>query len=67
MPEKTPAQKKAQKNYMEKFARLEFRATKKERDTIQTHAAAQGESVNAFIKRAIAETMERDQKKGAGA
>lgn len=67
MPEKTPAQKKAQKNYMEKFARLEIRATKEERDVIQAHAAAQGESVNAFIKRAIQETMERDQEKGAGA
>lgn len=67
MPEKTPAQKKAQKNYMEKFARLEIRATKEERATIQAHAAAQGESVNAFIKRAIQETMERDQEKGAGA
>lgn len=67
MPEKTPAQKKAQKNYMEKFARLEIRATKEERDVIQAHAAAQGESVNAFIKRAIQETMDRDQEKGAGA
>lgn len=67
MPEKTPAQKKAQKNYMERFARLEIRATKEERDVIQAHAAAQGESVNAFIKRAIQETMDRDQEKGAGA
>ena len=61
MPEKTPAQKKAQKNYMEKFARLEIRATKEERDVIQAHAAARGESVNAFIKRAIAEAIERDK------
>lgn len=67
MPEKTPAQKKAQKNYMGKFARLEIRATKEERGAIQAHAAAQGESVNAFIKRAIQETIERDQQKGAGA
>lgn len=67
MPEKTPAQKKAQKNYMEKFARLEIRATKEERVAIQAHAAAQGESVNAFIKRAIQETIARDQQKGAGA
>ena len=60
MPEKTPAQKKAQKNYMVKFARLEIRATKEERDVIQAHAAAQGESANAFIGRAISEAMERD-------
>ncbi|NCE63753.1 DUF1778 domain-containing protein [Pseudoflavonifractor sp. 524-17] len=63
MPGKTPAQKRAQKNYIEKFARLEIRITKEERDGVQTHAAAQGESVNNFIKRAIRETMERDKEK----
>lgn len=66
MPEKTPAQKRAQKNYIEKFARLEIRITKEERDSIQSHAAGQGESVNTFVKRAIQETIERDQQKGAG-
>lgn len=66
MPEKTPAQKRAQKNYIEKFSRLEIRTTKEERESIQAHAAACGESVNAFIKRAIMETMERDKQKGAG-
>ena len=30
-------------------------------EIVQTHAQAQGESVNGFIKRAIAETMERDR------
>lgn len=29
-------------------------------DKIRAHAAARGESVNSFIKRAVAETMERD-------
>ena len=29
-------------------------------DAIRAHAAAQGESVNGFINRAVAETMERD-------
>ena len=32
-----------------------------QKETIRTHAAARGESVNAFIARAIRETMERDQ------
>ncbi len=32
-----------------------------EQITIKAHAAARGESVNAFISRAIRETMERDQ------
>ena len=31
------------------------------REVIQAHAAAQGESVNAFINRAIMEAMERDK------
>lgn len=32
-------------------------------DQIKAHAAAQGESVNGFIKRAIDETMQRDKGK----
>jgi len=60
MAEKTEAQKRAQKSYMSKFIRLEFRATLEQRDTIRAHAAARGESVNAFIGRAIQEAMERD-------
>ena len=60
MAEKTEAQKRAQKSYMSKFIRLEFRATPEQRDTIRAHAAARGESVNAFIGRAIQEAMERD-------
>lgn len=61
MPEKTEAQKKAQKNYMEKFARLEIRVSPEQRKEIQTHAEAWGESVNGFINRAISEQMKRDQ------
>ena len=33
---------------------------KGQKDTIKAHAAAQGESVNGFIGRAISEAMERD-------
>lgn len=62
MSEKTAAQKRAQKNYIGKFARMEIRVTPEQRDTIQAHAAARGESVNVFIKRAIDEAMERDKK-----
>jgi len=60
MPEQTEAQKKAHKNYISKFARLEIRTTVENRDAIQAHAEARSESVNGFINRAIAETMERD-------
>ncbi len=66
MTEKTEAQKRAQKNYMSKFIRLEFRATSEQRDAIQAHAAARGESVNAFIGRAIKETMKRDKETAEG-
>ncbi|HIU31146.1 MAG TPA: hypothetical protein IAB66_03160 [Candidatus Caccousia avistercoris] len=60
MAEKTPAQKKAQQRYMEKFAVARVRMDKQKYDTVQTHAAIQGESVNGFINRAIDETIERD-------
>ena len=60
MPEKTPAQKRAQKNYMEKFTVVRVRMDKEKRLQIQSHADGRGESVNGFINRAIDETMERD-------
>ena len=60
MPEKTGAQKKAQKTYMEKFVRVEIRMTPEQRAIVQAHAEDYGESVNGFIGRAISETMERD-------
>ena len=60
MPEKTEAQKRAQKNYMDKFVRVEIRMTAEQREEVQAHAEAQGDSTNGFINRAISETMERD-------
>lgn len=45
------------------YDRINLTVAKGKKDTIQTHAEAQGESVNGFINRAIDETMERD---GAG-
>lgn len=63
MGEITPAQKRAHNNYIKKFSRIEIRVEKGEAEQIQTHAAAHGESVNGFIKRAIQETMERDKGK----
>ena len=44
----------------EKVDRLAIRVKKGMRETIQEHAESQGESVNAFVNRAIVETMERD-------
>ena len=55
------AQQRATANYVKKsYDRIEVKAVKGKKDTIQAHAEAQGESLNAFINRAITETMERD-------
>ncbi len=56
----TEAQAKAHKRYMEGVATIQVRLTSERREEIKAHAEAQGESVNAFINRAIDETMERD-------
>ena len=60
MAEKTEAQKRAQKAYMEKFAVARVRMEREKYEAVQAHAEARGESVNGFINRAIAEAMERD-------
>ena len=57
----TEAQARAHKKYMKNFVEIKVRVTPEEREQIKTHAAARGESVNTFINRAIAETMEHDQ------
>jgi len=56
----TPAQARAHKKYMENFVELRARVSLERREEIQTHAEARGESINAFINRAIQETMKRD-------
>lgn len=61
MPPKTEAQKKAQKKYMEGVATIQIRTTEDRRDIIKAHAESKGESVNAFINRAIDNQMERDE------
>ena len=54
---------KANKKYLSKFADIKIRVEPEWRDVIQAHANAVGESTAAFIKRAITETMARDQAK----
>ena len=61
MPEKTEAQKRAQKAYMEKFAVARVRMDREKYEAVQAHAEARSESVNGFINRAIEETMQRDK------
>ena len=43
------------------YDRINLTVTKGQKDLIQAHAEAQGESTNGFINRAISETMERDK------
>ena len=45
------------------YDEIKVRVTKGKKAIIQTFAEAQGESTNAFINRAIEETMERDSNK----
>lgn len=60
----TPAQLTASKKYhKEKLDEIKFRVPKGNKERIQEHAKAQGESTNAFIYRAVNEAIERDQKK----
>ena len=55
------AQQRATANYVKKsYDRIEVKVVKGKKDTIQAHAETQSESLNAFINRAITETMERD-------
>lgn len=50
--------------YMAKaYDRISLIVPKGQKDLIQAHAEAQGESTNGFINRAISETMERDKAK----
>ena len=46
------------------YDRINLTVPKGKKDEIKAHAEAQGESTNAFINRAIDETMERDNGSG---
>ena len=58
----TDAQKRARDKWLnEKVEDIRFRVPKGKKVVIQEHAAKQGESVNAFINRAVDETIQRDR------
>ena len=58
------AQQKAVSKYMKaNYDEIKVRVPKGQKELIQSHAENVGESVNAFIGRAIAEAMERDKNK----
>ena len=55
------AQQKAVHKYVKaNYDRMEMTVPKGRKEEIKAHAESRGESVNAFINRAISETMERD-------
>jgi len=58
----TDAQLRATKKYHDKFDDIKVRVPKGERQVWQDYASSLGESLNGFIRRAVTETMERDQK-----
>lgn len=52
------------KHQQEKLEEIKFRVPKGEKARIQAHAASRGESTNAFIYRAINETIQREGETG---
>ena len=59
----TEAQKKATKKYHDSLDEVKIRVPKGDKQRIVDHATSQDESMTVFIRRAIAETMERDNQK----
>jgi len=59
------SQQKAVTRYTKKtYDRLEARAPKGQGEEVKAHAKRNGESLNAFLLRAIRETMQRDIEAG---
>ena len=58
----TEAQLRASKKYHEKLDNLQIRVPKGTKAIIAEHAASNGESLNAFVVRAINETIARESK-----
>ena len=56
------SQLKASKKYQQKFDRLQIRVTPEEKKIICDHAESTGESLNTFVRRAILDTVDRDEK-----
>lgn len=55
------AQLRANRKYLKKQDNIQLRVPSGEKAIIAKHAAKTGESLNSFIRRAIAETMKRDE------
>ena len=58
------AQKRATAKWQrEKVEEIKFRVPKGQKAIIHEHVAKRGESVNAFLNRAVIETIEREKQK----
>ena len=58
------AQQRAVSKYMkENYDEIKIRVEKGKKDIIKAHAESMGESLNAFIQRAISEVMECDKQR----
>ena len=66
MPVSKAQQKAVHKYVKNNYGRVEVTVPKGKKDEIKAHAQDQGESVNAFINRAIDEAMQRDKEKARG-
>lgn len=65
---RSDAQKKAVAKYNAKsYEQILVRVKIGESEKIKAHAATQGETLNGFIKRSIAETIQRDQAQSTNA
>lgn len=64
MSENYQYKKKYNEKYLAKMDEIRIRMSKESglKETIQTHAESKGESVQAFIIRAITETIDREKK-----
>lgn len=60
MPYNDKTKAYVEKYKADKIKRVPLDMQRTQYEAVQAHAQAQGESVNGFIKRAIRETMERD-------
>lgn len=59
------ARKRANQKYIDSLEEIKVRVSKGRKSEIRTHAEQHGESLNGFINRAIEETIQRDNAKGA--
>ncbi len=57
----TDAKERANKKYRGKFEYIQLRVPTEEKEAISKHAESMGESTNAFLRRAAAEAIGRDQ------